>query len=101
MLSCFSHVQCFASLWTVAHQAPLFTGFSRQECWSGLSCPSPGDLPDPGIEPTSLTSPALAVGFFTVSTIREAPGLGQSITNLKQSVRVRGHLSCQSDLIYC
>ena len=50
---------------TTARQAPLSTGFSRQEYWSGLPCPPPGDLPDPGIEPTSLTSSALAGGFFT------------------------------------
>ena len=43
-------------------------GFSRQEYWSGLPCSSPGDLPDPGIEPASLTSPALAGGFFTSNT---------------------------------
>ena len=54
-----------ATLWTVAHQAPLSMGFSRQEFWSGLSCPPPGNLPDPGIEPESLTYPALAGGFFT------------------------------------
>ena len=48
MLSCFSCV--FATLWTVAHQAPLSIGFSRQEYWSGLPYPPPGDLPDPGIE---------------------------------------------------
>ena len=47
-------------------------GLSRQECWSGLPFPSPGDLPDPGIQPTSLTSPALAVGFFTTSAPWEA-----------------------------
>ena len=45
-----SHVQLFVTLWTVACQAPLSMGFSRQEYWSGLPCPSPGDLPDPGIE---------------------------------------------------
>ena len=67
MLSRFSHVQLFAMLWTVAHQAPLSIGFSRQEFWSGLPFPSPGDLPDPGIEPASLMSPALADGFFTTS----------------------------------
>jgi len=44
-------------------------GFSRQEYWSGLPCSPPGDLPDPGIEPTSLMSPALAGGFFTTSAI--------------------------------
>ena len=53
--------------WTVARQAPLSMGFSRQEYWSGLPFPSPGDLPDPGIKPTS---PALAGGFFFV----EPPG---------------------------
>ena len=49
-----SHVQLFATPWTTARQAPLSMGFSRQECWSGLPFPSPGDLPDPGIKPTSL-----------------------------------------------
>ena len=48
--------------WTVAHQAPLSMGFSRQEYWSGLPCPPPGDFPDPGIEPVYLKSPALAGG---------------------------------------
>ena len=52
----------FATTWTVAHQAPVFIGFPRQEYCSGLPFPSPGDLPDPGIEPGS---PALAGGFFT------------------------------------
>ena len=54
MLSHISHVQLFATLWAVAHQAPLSMGFSRQEYWSGLTCPSPGDLPDLGIEPWIL-----------------------------------------------
>ena len=53
MLNCFSCVQLFATLWTVACQAPLFMEFSRQEYWSGLSFPSPEDLPDPGIKPGS------------------------------------------------
>ena len=48
-----SHVQLFATPWTVAYQAPLSMGFSRQECWSGLLFPSLGDLPDPGFEPRS------------------------------------------------
>ena len=48
-----SRVQLFETPWTVAYQAPLSMGFSRQECWSGLPFPSPGDLPDPGIEPWS------------------------------------------------
>ena len=54
-------------LWTVAHQAPLSREFSRQEYWSGLSVSTPGDLPDPGMEPTSLASSALAGGFFTTA----------------------------------
>ena len=54
-----SHVQLFATPWTAARQAPLSMGFSRQEYWSGLPFPSPGDLPDPGIEPESLASLAL------------------------------------------
>ena len=64
VLSCFGHVQLYVTLWTIAHQAPLSMGFFRQEYWSGLPCPPPGDLPDPGIKPASLTSPALAGGFF-------------------------------------
>ena len=51
MLSHFSRVCLFVTLWTITHQAPLSMGFSRQEYWSGLPCPPPGDLPDPGIEP--------------------------------------------------
>ena len=56
---------CDSTPWTVALQAPLYMGFSRQEYWSGLPFPTPGDLPDPGIKPMSLVSPALAGGFFT------------------------------------
>ena len=72
VLSGFSHVWLCATLWTVAHQAPLSMGFSRQEYWSGLPCPPPGHLPDPGIETESLTSPALAAWFFTTSVAWEA-----------------------------
>ena len=54
-----SRVQLFATLWTEAHQAPLSVGFSRQEYWSGLPFPPPGDLPDPGIKPESPVSPSL------------------------------------------
>ena len=61
----FSPVQLSATLWTVAHQAHLSMGFSRQEYWSGLPCPPPGGLSDPGIELESLVAPALAGGFFT------------------------------------
>ena len=54
---------------TVAHLAPLSMGFSRQEYWSGLPCPPPGGLPDPGIKHVPPVSPALAGGFFTTSAI--------------------------------
>ena len=65
-------VQLFATPWIVAHQAPLSRGFPRQENWSGLPFPPPGDLPNPGIERISLMSPALAGGFFTTSATWEA-----------------------------
>ena len=68
VLSCFSRVQPFVTLCTVANQAPLSMGFSRQERWSTLSCPPPGDLPNPGIESASFMSPAFANEFFTTST---------------------------------
>ena len=68
MLSC---VRLFEAPGTVAHQASLCMEFSRQEYWSGLPFPSPGDLPDPGIEPEVS---ALAGGFFTTSTTWEAQG---------------------------
>ena len=72
MLSHFSHVQLFVTLWTVGHQAPRSMGFSRKEYWRGLPCPPPGDLPNPGIEPASLKSPELAGRLFTTSAIWEA-----------------------------
>ena len=62
-----------ATPWTVAHQASPSMGFSRLEYWSGVPLPSPGDLPDPGIEPAYLVSPALAGRFFTTGTTWEAP----------------------------
>jgi len=58
----------------IVHQAPLYMEFFRQEYWSGLPCPPPGNLPDPEIEPMSLMSPALAEGIFTISATWEAPG---------------------------
>ena len=72
MLSCFSRVRLFETPWTVAWQASLSMGFSRQGHWSGLPCFPPGDLPDPGIEHTSLTSPALAGRSFTSIAFWEA-----------------------------
>ena len=73
-LSCFSRVWLFATLKTIAHQAPLFVGFSRQEYWSGLPCLPLGDLPNPEIKPASLMSPALAGRFFTTRATLEARG---------------------------
>ena len=70
---CFSHSASSDSLrplWTIAHQAPLSMGFSRQEYWSGLPFPSPGDLPNPGTEPESPRVSSIAGGFFTA----EPPG---------------------------
>ena len=66
VLSC---VQFFATPWTVALQAPLPMEFCRQGYWSGLPCSFPGDLPDPGTEPTSLVPPAFTEGFFNHCTV--------------------------------
>ena len=71
VLSCYSRVWLFETPWTIAHQASLSVGFPRQKYWSELPFPSPGDLPDPGIRPESLKSPALAGRFFTTCTTRE------------------------------
>ena len=76
VLSRFSHVQLFATLWSVARQVPLSMGFSRQEYWSGLLFPPPGNLPHPGIKPVSL---ALAGGFFITSATWEAHLYGSGI----------------------
>ena len=72
VLSCFCRVQLCGTPWTAACQAPLSMGFSMQEYWSGLLCPPPGDLPDPGIELKSLMSAALTGGFLTTTTTWEA-----------------------------
>ena len=72
MPSCFSRVQLFATLWTVAPQAPLSMGFSRKGYWHGLPCPSHGDLPNPGMALESLMSPALAGRFFASRATWEA-----------------------------
>ena len=92
MLSHFIHIWPFATLWTRAHRASLSMGFSRQEYWSGLPCLPPGDLPDPGIEPSSLKSPALAGGLFTTSTTWEVWSLlkGSQICNRKALLAFSG-----------
>ena len=79
-----SGVQLFAIPWTAARQAPLSMGFPRQQYWSGLPCPPPGDPPDPGTEPSSLASLALAGGFFTI-----APPGKLGLVMRKQSVEDR------------
>ena len=71
-----SHVRLFTVPWTVACKAPLTIAFSQQEYWSMLSFPTPGDHPDPGTEPTSLVSPALAGRFFTTSATWESKNTG-------------------------
>ena len=86
MFSRFSCVPLFVTLWTVAFQAPLSMGFSRQEYWSGLLCPPPGDLPDPGME----TMSPLTGRFFTTSTTWEAC----CYTNLS----FKGYLKRRADL---
>ena len=80
-----------ATPWTVAYEAPLSTGFSRQEYWSGLPFPSPGDLPNPGIEPGS---PALQ----TDALPSEPPGKQESLKNLLK-IQVHGTIPRNSDLM--
>ena len=88
MLSCFTRVRLFAILWIMVGQAPLPMRLFRQEYWRGLPRCPPGDLPNPGIEPThvsaSLMSPALAGGFFTTSTTGK-PFLSLHLTQIASS----------------
>ena len=88
-LSHFSCVQLFATLWAVACQAPLSMGFPRQENWSGLPYLPPGDLPNPGIEPVSLASPALAGSSFTTRATWEALSRSLLLLLLSRFSRVR------------
>ena len=81
-LSVTSVVSDSATPWTGAHQAPLSMGFPRQEYWSGLPCPSPGDLPDPGIEPVSLMTLALADMLLTTSATWQAQPWGWCGANI-------------------
>ena len=83
--------------WTIAHQAPLPMGFSRQEYWSGVPLPTPRDLPGPGIKPMSLMSPALAGGFFTTSDTWEAQKYHYSVL----SFEVFSKQDLLSDVSYC
>ena len=92
IFSCFSCVQLCATPWTIAHQAPLSTGFSRQEYWSGLPFPPPGDLLDSGIELAPLMSPALAGGFFTTSAAWE--------THTERASLERTHLTEPNPILF-
>ena len=90
LLSRLSCVHLFVAPWTVACQAPLSTGLSRQEYWGGLPLPSPGDLPDPGTEPMSLMSPALAGRFFSGCNWSKVSGQSRQLLVAQQP---RGFLS--------
>ena len=83
MLGCFSRVSLFAILWTVAHQAPLSIEFSRQEYWSGLPCPPPGNPSCPEIEPVSLAPPTLQAN----SLQSEPPGCFKPLQLTRNSAR--------------
>ena len=78
--------------WTIACQAPLSMGFSRQEHWSGLPCPSPGDLLDPGIKPMSLTSPALLL--VPPRKPLELPTVWQTLAFLISTVSYNNIFNC-------
>ena len=80
-----SHVQLFATPWTVAHQAPLLMGFPKQEYWSGLPFLFPGNLPDLGIEPLS---PALAGEFFTTEPWG-SPVISMNISKYKTTIQAQ------------
>ena len=89
-------MQLCVTLRTVACQAPLSTGFSRQEYWSGLPCPPPGDLPNPGIKPTSFTSPALAGEYLTFSVICESQIMETGILDIYFARRFSQFVGCPS-----
>ena len=81
--------ECSSGAVIAKHQVPLFKGFSRQEHWSGLTSPTPEDLPDPGIKPISLASPALAGTLFTTAL----PGKSTTTNYTTQETGTRPHLS--------
>ena len=103
MLRPFRHVWLFVTPWTIPHEAPVSLRFSRQEHWSGLPCPPPGNLPDPGIEPASLTSPALAGRFLLASRASKAVhmGSGQVICFFLNWGPVSGVSGCWHKELWC
>ena len=100
MLSCSCHVQLFLMLWTIAQQAPLSMGFSRQEYWSGLLRHTPGDLPDAGIVPKSLRSPSLAGGFLTTNATWEALISRYMVTKISNNTNLKNHIDDSESTIY-
>ena len=86
-----SRVWLFATLWTVAHQAPLSVKFPRQEYWSGLPFPPPGDLPGPGIEITSPEAPALAGRFFTTKPPGKPQKGIEGFINIDKDIEVKSY----------
>ena len=118
VLSRFSCVQLCVTLWTTACQAPLSMGFSRQEYWSGLPCPPPGDLPDPGIEPASVCLLHWQVFFFFFKSLTPprkpflkmphhklwesgAKLLSTSVPPRERPLRMADHTMCSSSLWPC
>ena len=89
-----SRVRLFANPWAIALQAPLSVEFSRQERWSGLPCPSPGDLPNPGIEPRSLSYPALDADSLPLAPPVCFIVLLSEVPKLPTNPPVRGLLMC-------
>ena len=100
VLNCFSLVQLCNPIDHTARQASLSMEFSRQEYWSGLPCPSPGDFPDPGIESTSLTFPALAGGFFTTRATWEAPFYLSSFSFTSSFLKSKRMNELKTQIIY-
>ena len=99
--SVLSHVRVFANPWTLAYQAPLSMGFSRQQYWSGLPFPSPGNLPDPGIKPRSpaLQTDALPPEPPGKSILKEiSPEYSLEGLILKLELQYFGHLMRRADL---
>ena len=92
VLSQFSCIQFFGTLWTAARQTPLSMGFSRQEYWSGLTFPPPEDLPDPGIEPTSPVARALQADSLPLS--HEGSFIPPTQINSKQIKYIYIYLNC-------
>ena len=102
MQSCFSHVWLFATLWNIACQTSLSMGFSRQEYWSGLPWPPPGDLPDPGIEPASFMSPTLAGGFLPYQKKKKIQRFNDiMIKGVNDICMIRGKLLLYSQHFWC